>query len=99
MSSRVIAVGGRTMRAFSAPLPETHLPDPSNHKKMTKFRPAALEYGQSYFGGEGLGYLPAWSENARRTDAHGLAARTPTACITEFREIANRPHWNTGEQR
>src|SRR5260370_39248299 len=92
MSWRVIGVGGRTMRAFSAPLPETRLQDSSNHKKMTKFRTAALEYGQSYFGGQGVGYLLAWSEEERRTDARCIAARTTTALITAFRDMAMLPH-------
>jgi hypothetical protein len=59
---------------------------------MTKFRTAALEYGQSYFGGQGLGYLLAWSEDERRTDARCIAARTTTALITVFRDMAMLPH-------
>src|ERR1700739_1483037 len=62
-NSRVIAAGGRMMGASSAPLPETRRPGLSNHKKMTKFRMAALECAQSYLTGRGHSQLLGRSED------------------------------------
>ena len=80
------------MREFSAPLPGTRRPDLSNHKKMTKFRMAALECAQSYLTGQGLSHLLAWSEDDFAEQTNDMSRPHVRHCIRggePFNKAAN----------